>query len=179
MKKRIYVAVILIITGVLSALAIDDGFYVIQSAVNRNYAIDNSGGRLGNGNNIYLWKTNGTKAQKWFVCNLPDGTCVIVSMCSNLNIYNITDTKSWYLLDLNASRTESGNNIHLWTFNDTKAQKWYITPNGDGSFVIRSSVNRDFVVDLRNSEIRDGNNIQIFKSNGTNAQKWYFAPTKP
>lgn len=81
---------------------------------------------------------------------------------------------TWHVMDLNGSGIYSGNNIHLWKFNDTKAQLWYLMKNNDGSYTIQSSINRNYVVDLNGGGIYNGNNIQLWESNGTNAQKWIF-----
>lgn len=79
-----------------------------------------------------------------------------------------------HVIDLNGSLTHDGNNIQIWTKNNTNAQKWNIWPNGDGTYTIASVINDNCVIDLNGSHTNDGNNIHIWKRNNTNAQKWYF-----
>ena len=54
----------------VGAYGIENGFYIIRSANNRNYVIDNNGCYLNDGNNIQLWELNWSGAQKWLVTNL-------------------------------------------------------------------------------------------------------------
>ena len=42
----------------------------------------------------------------------------------------------------------------------------------DGVYVIKSSVNPNYVIDLSGSNVFNGNNIQLWERNNTNAQKW-------
>lgn len=77
-----------------------------------------------------------------------------------------------YVIDLSNSATYDGNNIQLWENNNTKAQKWFVWQQKDGSITISSLIDATAKIDLNNSETFNGNNIQIWKSNGTNAQRW-------
>ena len=42
----------------------------------------------------------------------------------------------------------------------------------DGVYVIKSSINPNYVIDLSGSNVFNGNNIQLWERNNTNAQKW-------
>ena len=42
----------------------------------------------------------------------------------------------------------------------------------DGVYVIKSSVNPNYVIDLSGSQVFNGNNIQIWERNRTDAQHW-------
>lgn len=92
---------------------------------------------------------------------IPEGLYVIRSACN-----------SNYVIDLNASVVSRGNNIQLWEYNGTNAQKWRVT-HENGAIVIRSSLNSQFVIDLNASNATNGENIQLWEYNGTNAQRWY------
>ncbi len=159
----------------LCACALEDGFYIIRSANNRNYVIDNNGLVITDGNNIQLWELNWSGAQKWLLTNLSDGT---VSFTNMSVLPNPLDKSTFHMLDLNGLGTFNGNNIHLWTYNGTKAQIWYLIENSDGTYTIQSSVNRNFVVDNNGNNVYNGNNIQIWESNGSNAQRWIFERTR-
>lgn len=159
----------------VGAYGIEDGFYIIRSANNRNYVIDNNGCYLNDGNNIHLWELNWSGAQKWLVTNLPDGTVAFANMSAKPNPH---DQSTFHMLDLNGQGTFNGNNIHLWTYNGTKAQRWYLKKNSDGTYTIQSSVNRNFVVDNNGNNVFNGNNIQIWEYNGSSAQRWIFEKTR-
>lgn len=172
MKKTITLIMLLAMT--LCASALENGFYIIRCANNRNYVIDNNGRNLNDGNNIQLWELNWSGAQKWHMTNLPDGT----AMFANMSVLpNPNDQSTFHMLDLNGLGTFNGNNIHLWTYNGTKAQRWYLVRNSDGTYTIQSSVNRNFVVDNNGNNVYNGNNIQIWEYNGSNAQRWIFEKT--
>lgn len=170
--KRILTLSAAILAVVLNAYSIDDGSYVICSALDRNYCIDNDHSRTNNGNNIQLWERNGSDAQIWQVVNV-DGYAGIISEVED-NTVDVYDPATYPMLDLCNSRVANGTNIHLWRFNRTAAQKWIIVKNSDGTYTIKSSINGNYVIDLSNSEVRNGSNIQLYQSNGTKAQRWYF-----
>jgi len=174
--RTLFLFMMIALMGVINAFAIEDGFYEIQYAGNRDYCIDNSSCNIADGNNIHLWIRNGTNAQKWFVCTLGNGQSII----ANISVLpNINDKSSFHLMDLNGCNAVDGNNIHLWTWNDTNAQRWYLVRNSDGSYTIQSAVNRNYVVDNNGQNVYNGNNIHIWSANGSIAQKWYFVKTTP
>lgn len=178
--KKIVLA-FLAILGSIMAYALEDGVYEIQSAINRNYVIDNNGSNLSNGNNVHLWERNGTDAQKWRLVNYKDGTVTLRTMCgyeNNTFLDLLVGTYTIYMLDLNGSNIYNGNNIHLWEGNGTNAQRWILTRNSNGSYTIRSSINRNYVIDDNGSIISNGNNIHLWEANGTAAQQWYFVKVK-
>lgn len=97
---------------------------------------------------------------------VPNGVYVIHSALD----YN-------YVIDLNGSRIQDGNNIQLWEYNGTDAQKW-VVENVGSLTIIRSAINRNYVMDLSSANTNDGNNIQLWKYNGTNAQCWRIVTNK-
>lgn len=168
--KRIFLLIIICLTSAC-AYCLEPGVYYIRSMVNKNYVIDNNGLGTQDGNNIQLWEYNGSIAQQWIVFTAADGYTLFLNRTLGLD-YN--DVNTWHMMDLNGCNIYNGNNIHLWKFNDSKAQLWYLKKNNDGSYTIQSSINRNYVVDLNGSGVYNGNNIQLWESNGTNAQKWIF-----
>lgn len=169
MKKIFVLFVLTLAYGCANAL--EAGLYYIRSVINKNYVIDNNAQGIQDGNNLHLWEFNGSVAQQWIVVPNADGSYLFINPTYDLVT---TDVNTWHVMDLNGSGIYNGNNIHLWKFNDTKAQLWYLKKNNDGSYTIQSSINRNYVVDLNDSGIYNGNNIQLWESNGTNAQKWIF-----
>lgn len=158
--------------------SLENGVYEIQNAANRDYVIDNNGSNLSEGNNIHLWLKNGTNAQRWYLYNNSDGTVSLRSTSGDDDSFFEFLFRPYYMMDLNGSNATNGNNIHLWTSNSTNAQKWFLTRNSNGSYTIRSAVNRNFVIDNNACNLANGNNIQIWESNGTKAQQWYFVKIK-
>ena len=75
-----------------------------------------------------------------------------------------------YVID-HGSEVYNGENIQLWEFNGSDAQKWKVT-HDRGAIVIRSTRNNNYVID-HGGQIYNGENIQLWELNGTNAQRWY------
>ena len=96
-----------------------DGGIVFHSLNNEDYVIDNSSSRTYNGNNIVLYAKNGTNAQLWYPEKAGLGLYYYVCVLRSANNTN-------FVMDLSASKTVNGNNIQLWGYNKTDAQKWII-----------------------------------------------------
>ena len=141
---------------------LDDGDYVIHSSINPNYVIDVQGGSLTSATNIWLYKTNGTDAQKWRITHDEDGFVVLTSIRSGKTI------------DVTGANIGSGTNIWQYEPNNTKAQKWIATANRDGSITLISSLAADRAIDVSGASMRNCSNIQLYAVNGTGAQKWIF-----
>lgn len=169
--KRIVFSILFIFTAFINIYAIDKGVYIIRSACNRNYVIDNNGCNSADGNNIHIWELNYSAAQKWLVVPFKDGTYGFV-IYENVN--GSDNVRDFHMLDLNGALCYNGNNIHLYTFNGSGAQKWHIVGNGDGTYRIESSINRGYVVDLNGCNATNGNNIHIWEWNQSCAQRWIF-----
>lgn len=145
------------------------GNYRILSAKEKGLAFDIDNALVANGTNVKLW-TKGTtsitniKAQTWEVTNIGDGT---------LEIINIHSQKA---LDLLSAKAEDGNNIQIYTDNNTLAQRWTPVGANAGNVSLISSVNRGFAIDITGNKQEKGTNIQIYTRNKTEAQNFCFEP---
>lgn len=92
---------------------------------------------------------------------LADGTYKIQSALNNNKV-----------LDVKSANAVSGNNVQLYTFNNTSAQHWTVKHLGNNYYKITSALDNSLVLDVANAGKKNGTNIQIHKSNGTNAQQW-------
>ena len=169
MKRFLFLVVSILLF--FPALALETGVYVIRSAINRNYVIDNNARGTQDGNNIHLWEINGTPAQLWLLVNVNGGNVAFIALTPDFDTNNLS---TCHALDLRSCEIYNGNNIQLWRYNNTYAQYWFLDKNPDGTYTIRSSINHNYVVDVNGSQMFNGNNIQLWESNGTNAQKWIF-----
>ena len=78
-----------------------------------------------------------------------------------------------FCMDLSENgKIANGQNILLWTYWGGNGQKWIVT-HEKGGIVIRSYVNRNYVVDLLNGSAKDDNNIHLHQYNGSSSQIWY------
>lgn len=133
-----------------------EGTYVIESAVDRKYAMDADK----NTDNIQLWKNRANKQQKFRLEAVSDGYYRIV--CSNGKV-----------VDVQSGKAKNRQNIHQYTWNGTKAQLWKPVKNSDGSYTFVSAINKSYVIDLSGANAENGRNIHLYKKNGTNAQRWF------
>ncbi len=142
---------------------LEDGNYMIVSALDNNKVLDISGGAEGakNGTNIQLWQKNNSKAQEWKVTyNKEDDT------------YTLVNPYTKRALDVNRADIVNGTNIQLWETHETCAQRWKIEK--EGKYYTLNSVCSDKVIDVSAAEKTNGTNIQLWQSNTSSAQKWKF-----
>lgn len=150
--------------------------YVIFTSVKSGKVLDISGGTVKNSANIQQWDSNGTEAQKWIVKKMG-------------NKYTIASgKKNGYVLDLSSGKVNNGQNIQLYEDNNSAAQQWYIEPYvskeqrinnlanqnrnviADGTYIIRSNKNSNYVLDVDGGSLSDYGNIQLYLGNNTPAQ---------
>ena len=146
---------------------LENGYYMITSLVSPSQNFDVAGGGKTNGTNLQLHQNNGTKAQEWLIKETGDGYYYLMSNCNGL------------YLDVDTARMQNGTNIQLWKGLQNPAQKFKLTRDysaehtiDEGTYIIRSSINSNFVLDAAGGSVKNGTNIQLFQSNGTKAQKW-------
>jgi hypothetical protein len=62
--------------------------------------------------------------------------------------------------------------LQMWLPNGTVAQAWWLEPDGDGYYVIRSAIDGKACIDVRNGTAKKGNEVWVYPENKTDAQKW-------
>jgi len=77
-----------------------------------------------------------------------------------------------YVVDLHGAIAENFNNIHLWIYNGTDAQKWYIeqvySKYSKNIYKIHSAVDYDYVIDIS----VNSNNVCIYEDGTLESQIW-------
>lgn len=90
-----------------------NGYYYKFERCGTDKVLDVAGGKVANGTNIQLYKSNGTKAQQWYLTPAGNNRYYIRSRL-NLN----------YVLDVKNGRAQNGTNIQLYKINYTSSQKF-------------------------------------------------------
>lgn len=139
---------------------IGDGFYIIQSAINRSQVVDATGAGTVNGTNIQIYNNNNTFAQ-------------LFQISHSGNYLKITNANSGKVLDVAAGLRQNGTNIQLYDWNGSKAQLWIAVNTNDGIKLV-SALDKNLVMDLYGAVTANGNNISVYASNNTKAQRWIF-----
>lgn len=162
--------------------------YLLRSALQGNFVLDVSGGRLANGTNVEIWASNGTAAQRftfvsledeqsdpWLTsgvaalakehaADLADGTYVI-SASGNVRA----------VLDVYGGSKQNGKNVQVWTSNGTGAQRWVVSTSvaSDGTpWRTVRNIGSGKVLDVYAAGTTAGTNVQQYASNSSNAQRW-------
>lgn len=140
---------------------LEDGIYIIHSALNDKKVIDVKNGSKDCDANIQLYTSNGTNAQKFVLKRLEDGS------------YRITSYNSGMAMSLQDRKIANGTNVLQYFPVGTDEQKWKLSTDLNGYYTI-TSVLSGKVVDVKNASTADGANIQIYQSNYSKAQKFRF-----
>ena len=141
---------------------VEDGTYIIKSAINNGYVLDVYGGSTNNKANVQIYSNNSSKAQNWIISHDEKGYIVV------------TNAASKKVLDVDGANTKNGANIQQYEYNGSKAQKWIGIKAENGSVQLISALNSNICMDLSGGETVNGANIQIYESNESEGQRWIF-----
>ena len=86
-------------------------------------------------------------------------------------LFYIQNKKNGKYIDVASGNCHNGNNIHLWDFNGSMAQKfyWHTSPNGN-TFLINAGCNK--ALDINQSDCNNGSNILLWNYHGGWNQVW-------
>lgn len=141
-------------------LVIEDGIYVIRSALNKNMVLDIDGGSNHSGANLQIWSYNNKVNQQRFkITSDGDG------------YYTIQAVHSKKVLDVENANKTNGTNVRQYSSNGTDAQKWQILDLGNGQVSFVSKCN-GLYLDIANARTSNGTNVQVYEGNETIAQKF-------
>ena len=140
---------------------IEEGTYVIKSAINDKFVLDIEDASKANGANLQIYQSNGTNAQKFKVKYLNNG------------YYTIESVNSGKVLDVDDAKKTQGTNVQQYDSNNTDAQKWTIKKNSDGTYSLVSKCN-NLYMDVNDGIASNSRNVQVYGGNGTKAQKFKF-----
>ena len=140
---------------------IEEGIYVIKSAINDKFVLDIEDASKANGANLQIYQSNRTNAQKFKVKYLNNG------------YYTIESVNSGKVLDVDDAKKTQGTNVQQYDSNNTDAQKWTIKKNSDGTYSLVSKCN-NLYMDVKDGIASNSRNVQVYGGNGTKAQKFKF-----
>ena len=140
---------------------IEDGTYIIKTALNEKYGLDVSQASKANGANIQLFEYVKEKQQQFNVKYIGDG------------FYTITALHSGKALDVAGAGKIPGTNVIQYELNNSNAQKWMIKDAGNGTYNIISKCN-GLYLDVTAANAQNRTNIHVYTGNGTKAQKFKF-----
>ena len=98
--------------------------YVLVPKQNPLIAVDVYNGNMVDWTPLWLYRQNGTEAQKFTLTQNDDGSYTFVNQKCELSI------------DVYNNSTANGAQVQLYTWNGTTAQKWLFNENSDGTYTI-------------------------------------------
>ena len=140
---------------------LEDGAYMIKSALGKNVDISSAGKR--NGDNVQTWSNNYSAAQRFYLQAQGRGS-------SGEWYYTIKNVNSGKVLDCASGGTKSGTNVQQYAANGTGAQHWYLRKTGAMYQIV--NVKSGLMLDVSGARKANGANIQIYQGNNTLAQLW-------
>ena len=139
----------------------DDSYCIVNRA--NGLALDVYDGKASKGANVWLYRSNNTKAQSWrFDPYVPlrDGECYAITSCKDAS----------YGVEVHGETTQDGANVQLSKYAGAFPEKWIAHRNEDGSYSFESLASGHYLG-------TDGGNV--CQQRGEDGQiKWRLEPTK-
>ena len=145
---------------------VNGGTYRIKN-VNSGLYLNVVGAKQENGTNVQQWGTDGTSVHDvWKLVDAGSGYYNIISQ--------IGDGKTYYL-NVAGNSTANGANIEIYQSNGGESQKFYIEPQSDGSYIIKTKItNNGSAVEIADAGKGSGDNVQQWSLNNYPNQNWIF-----
>lgn len=144
---------------------IDSNGIEFVSADDQDLSLDVKGGNFASSSNVHVYTSNDSAARRFRLrstsADVANGT-YFIRMASRANS----------VLDVYGGSSADGANVQIWQNNDTGAQKWNFSRNGDGSYTIVNAASGK-ALDVKDAAASSGTNIQQWSRNGSAAQRWY------
>ena len=145
------------------------GTVTIASAVDPKFVLDVSGGVSSEGQNVWAYSSNKSKAQTWKFTTVSDPTADAPAN----GIYFIHNVRnSDRVVDVYMGSAENCANVWLYDYNGTRAQQFYLRSLGFGNLYTIVNVYSNKSLDAYNNQTTSGTNIWQYTQNNTSAQMW-------
>ena len=137
--------------------------------VNSNLYMQVEGAKEENGTNIQQWGTTGDSIHDiWKLTDAGSGYFYIISQ--------IGDGNTFYL-NVAGNSSKDGANVEIKKLNSGDSQKFLITENSDGTYIIKTKIsNNQSAVEVAAYGVGSGDNVQQWSLTGHESQSWIFEP---
>ena len=147
-----------------------NGGYRIHSNLAENYVLDVYAGKAKNKANIWIYKSNNSKAQEFKLTKVGGSTVAD-------GLYTLrSKTANGKVMDIYGNQLTNNANVQIYNSNGSAAQKFWIEKRPDGYFRIRGYAS-GMSMDIENSKYANGTNIQLFMVKDVAAQKFVLEDT--
>ncbi len=151
----------------------------LVSALDESLVLDLFNAQTNDCTNIQIYSSNNTPAQRWKLVKKEDPRTSMNKMAQqgkklvNVGTYEIHSmVNGSYNLDVTAANKNNGANIQLYADNNTGAQRWKISYDGNGYALIQN-INSGKYLGTAGNQAKSGLNVIQSNLNGY-ATKWFF-----
>ena len=142
-----------------------NGNYTIQVSADESKVVDIASGSTQEGSKVQIYSSNGTEAQGFYIEKQANG------------YYTIKNVKSGRYLTAPTGYTTVRNGTQVYQrLNCSELAKLWMIRKTNGSYILSSAYDGNYVLDITSAKIADGTVLQLYKGNGTVAQQWQFVP---
>lgn len=141
-----------------------DGYYKISS-YDKQYVIDVGGGVARNNANIQLYESHNNDNQRFAINKNIEGSKTIED-----GIYTISTNNTY--MNANSNSIENRVKINFIALNYTKNQKWKVTYQNNGTYLISSVMDKNYSLDIPGGKKVKNTYIQLFQNNYGVNQQW-------
>ncbi len=139
---------------------IENGYYVIASAINDAALLHVAGGSLEDNAQMEIWNDQDLANEVYYVERQENG------------LYKIINSVNQKALSVRDGSPESGVELVQRTYDASENQQWSIQRTEDGHYTVASVYGT--VIDCAGGNASDGNRILLCSNNGGINQKWDF-----
>ena len=141
-----------------SNLFLNDGYYIIETALNNSYSLDIYGNYKFNGTNVEIYNSKKSLNQIWYLKNLTDG------------YYSITSASN---RDIGLDSYD--NNVNINKYLGTDSQMWILKDTGDGfATIVNKHSNK--AIDTETINLSNGVNVILNDITYSPTQKYKITP---
>ena len=145
------------------------GTVTIASAAGDKFVLDVRGGVASEGQNVWAYNNNNSKAQTWKLVSESDPTADAPAN----GVYFIHNVRnSSRVVDVYMGSADNCANVWLYNYNGTRAQQFYLRSLGFGNLYSIVNVYSNKSLDAYNNQTTSGTNIWQYTQNNTSAQMW-------
>ena len=153
----------------------DDGTITLKPRDNKAIALDVRRALSADGSNVWLYTSNGGKAQKFiFVANAPLTAAVAAAKPFDTGIYTLGSiSASGKMIDVKDGSKAQGANVQIYASDGKSKQKYELEYQGNGLYRIQAAHSGKFIGVL-NASTKSGANVATFSRSDILSQYWYF-----
>lgn len=136
---------------------VDEGFYTIESELEKNKVLDINEASIEPGVNLQIWDKNNTIAQIFYIREKENNFYEICAVCSGM------------ALDVAGGQATHGQKVITWEPHGKDNQMWKFEHCYDDAFIIKSKLG-NFCLDVKEGNINNGTKVILWEPNGQDNQ---------